>query len=342
MLILGLESSCDDCSASVVEESANGPQILSLIRFNQDELHAPYGGVVPELAAREHLIQLRRLTTSALEQAGIKATDLGGIAVTKGPGLIGCLLTTFSAAKALAWRLGITFVGVHHALGHFNAARFSRPHLSFPALALLVSGGHTHLYLAYSWTKLQLLIKTRDDAAGEAFDKSARMLSLGYPGGALLDACAQGALESAPPFTRPKFRDGGISWSFSGLKTAVKQRIEKDPGLASAGAGDPSVKSLCRTINETISSWLLEPIPRLVDIHNAKSLVVSGGVACNSKLRDGALALGGKLGIDTVIPEPQLCTDNGAMIAAAGVELPECDDAKWAENADANYSLVSF
>jgi len=338
MLILGLESSCDDCSAAVVEETAGGPRILSLIRKCQDELHAPYGGVVPELAAREHLIQLRPVIRGALDQADIRASDLNRVAVTQGPGLIGCLLTTFSAAKALAWYSKIPFIGVHHLLGHLNAARFADPNLAFPALVLLVSGGHSHLYLAKSWIDLQLLMKTRDDAAGEAFDKTARMLNLGYPGGPVVDVCAQSANESAPGFTPPKFRDGLPSWSFSGLKTAVRQRIENTPGLSEAGAGDTRVRALCRTVNETITAWLLKPIPALADTHGIASLVVSGGVACNSELRAKAAGLGKRLGITVAIPEPRLCTDNGAMIAAAGAVLP-ASTANWSENADADFAV---
>ncbi|MDR1840546.1 MAG: tRNA (adenosine(37)-N6)-threonylcarbamoyltransferase complex transferase subunit TsaD [Holophagales bacterium] len=338
MLVLGLESSCDDCSAAVVEESLNGPQIHSLIRTSQDWLHGPYGGVVPELAAREHLIQLRPVIGEALRRAGARASDLGRIAVTRGPGLIGCLLTTFSAAKAIAWLLQIPFIGVHHALGHLNAARFSEPNLQFPALVLLASGGHTHLYLARGWTDLTLIMKTRDDAAGETFDKAARMLNLGYPGGSAVDACAQLTSEAAPMFTQPKFRDGAPSWSFSGLKTALKLRVENSPGLSEAGRDDPSVRALCRTINLTIASWLLKPIPGLINAHGAVSLVVSGGVACNSELRAGAASLGKNLGITVAIPEPRLCTDNGAMVAAAGAMLP-AGDSPWAENADADLRL---
>jgi N6-L-threonylcarbamoyladenine synthase len=340
MLILGLESSCDDCSAAVVEESAGGPRLLSLIRKSQDELHAPYGGVVPELAAREHLVQLRSVIRGALGGAGIKASDLSRVAVTQGPGLIGCLLTTFCAAKAIAWRLEIPFVGVHHVLGHLHAARLANPRLPFPALFLLVSGGHTHLYLAKSWIDLTPIMKTRDDAAGEAFDKTARMLNLGYPGGAIVDACAQLASKAAPAFKRPKFRDGKPSWSFSGLKTAVKQRIESAQGLAEAGAEDPEVRSLCKTINETIASWLLEPIPGLASAHGAASLVVAGGVACNSELRSRALMLGKSLGIAVAMPEAALCTDNGAMVAAAGAMLP-APNAPWGENAEADLQLAA-
>jgi N6-L-threonylcarbamoyladenine synthase len=338
MLVLGLESSCDDCSAAVVEERSSAPRILSLIRRSQDHLHEPYGGVVPELAAREHLIQLRPVIQSALCEARVKVTDLNRIAVTKGPGLIGCLLTTFSAAKVMAWFSDTAFVGVHHLLGHFNAARFANPDLSFPALALLVSGGHTHLFLARTWTDLQLPMKTRDDAAGEAFDKTARMLNLGYPGGPIVDSCAQSAKKSAAPFTHPKFRDGLPSWSFSGLKTSVKQRIESVKGLSGAGAEDTEVRSLCRAINETITSWLLKPIPAIVKKHGIASLVVSGGVACNSELRTKAEKLGHELGITVAIPEPHLCTDNGAMIAAAGSLLP-ATETPWSENADTTLGL---
>lgn len=338
MRILGLESSCDDCSAAVVEETAHGPVLQSLVRVSQDEIHGPFGGVVPELAAREHLLQVRRVIDRALAEAGCPLAELDRIALTQGPGLVGSLLTLFSAGKALAWHQGLPLVPVHHVLGHLNAARFQAPELPFPALALLVSGGHTHLYLARSWTRLELLQKTRDDAAGEAFDKTARMLNLGYPGGPLVDACAQEAATSAPPFSPPKFRDGKASWSFSGLKTAVKLRIAAEPGLELAGPEDARVRALCRTLNETVAAWLLKPVPALAEEWGARALVVSGGVACNSALRRQAEALAARLHLRLAIPEPRLCTDNGAMIAAAGALLPPSAD-PWSLNADADLKL---
>jgi N6-L-threonylcarbamoyladenine synthase len=339
MLVLGLESSCDDCSAAVVEETPAGPVLRSMTKQSQDHLHGPYGGVVPELAAREHLLQIRAVIEGALEKAGIGFRDLDRIAITQGPGLVGSLLTTFSAAKAIAWREGIPLVPVHHLLGHLNAARFAVPDLPFPALALLVSGGHTHLYRAESWGQLELLQKTRDDAAGEAFDKTARMLNLGYPGGPIVDTCAKKATTSAAPFTPPKFRDGKAAWSFSGLKTAMKLRIAADPGVELAGAEDPRVGALCRSLNETVSRWLLKPLPGIAQETGARSLIVSGGVACNSELRTQAAALAKRLGLVLAIPEPRYCTDNGAMIAAAGARLPLAED-PWTLNADADLKLA--
>jgi len=338
MIILGLESSCDDCSAAVVEETAAGPVLRSLVRESQDAIHGPFGGVVPELAAREHLLQVRSVIAGALAQAGVTLQDLDRIAVTRGPGLVGSLLATFSASKAVAWCHGLPWVGVHHLLGHLNAARFAAPDLAFPALVLLVSGGHTHLYLAQDWTSLHLLQKTRDDAAGEAFDKTARMLNLGYPGGPLVDACAQAATRAGDPFTPPKFRDGKASWSFSGLKTGVKLRVERNPRLAEAGAADPEVQGLCRSLQEAVSAWLLKPIPDLAREHGARSLVISGGVACNSRLRTEAAAMATRVGLRLAIPEPRLCTDNGAMIAAAGALL-EPDLEPLSQNADADLKL---
>ncbi len=338
MFILGLESSCDDCSAAVVEETAAGPVLRSLVRESQDAIHGPFGGVVPELAAREHLLQVRAVMAGSLAKAGIGLQDLDRIAVTRGPGLVGSLLATFSASKAIAWHQGLPWVGVHHLLGHLNAARFAAPDLPFPALVLLVSGGHTHLYLAKDWVSLQLLQKTRDDAAGEAFDKAARMLNLGYPGGPLVDACAQSARRAADPFTPPKFRDGKASWSFSGLKTGVKLRVERNPRLADAGASDPEVQGLCRSLQEAIATWLLKPLPGWAQEVGARSLVISGGVACNSRLRAEAAGLAARTGLALAIPEPRLCTDNGAMIAAAGALLePEADP--WSQNADADLKL---
>lgn len=338
MLVLGLESSCDDCSAAVVRETARGPELLAMTRKSQDELHGPYGGVVPELAAREHLLQVRGVIQQALAQAGVPLSALDRIAVTQGPGLVGSLLSTFSASKAMAWRQGIPWVGVHHLLGHLNAARFGAPDLPFPALALLVSGGHTHLYLASDWTHLQLLQKTRDDAAGEAFDKTARMLGLGYPGGPIVDTCGRAAVRPGAPFTPPRFRDGKASWSFSGLKTAVKLRIQAEPGLDAAGAGDPRVQSLCRSLQETVAAWLMKPVAAFRDDTGARSLVVSGGVACNSELRAQARTVAQKLGLALAIPEPRFCTDNGAMIASAGALIAPAEDA-WSRNADPNLPL---
>jgi N6-L-threonylcarbamoyladenine synthase len=339
MLVLGLESSCDDCSAAVVRETGHGPELLAMTRKSQDDLHGPYGGVVPELAAREHLLQLRGVIAGALAQAGVALPAIDRIAVTQGPGLVGSLLSTFSASKAMAWREGIPWVGVHHLLGHLNAARFNAPDLPFPALALLVSGGHTHLYLAADWTHLELLQKTRDDAAGEAFDKTARMLNLGYPGGPLVDTCAKAAARSGAPFTPPKFRDGKSSWSFSGLKTAVKLRVQAEAGLAEAGAGDPRVQALCRSLQETVAAWLMKPVAAFRDETGARSLVVSGGVACNSELRAQARLTAERLGLALAIPEPRFCTDNGAMIAAAGALLePPLDP--WPLNADPNLPLA--
>lgn len=339
MWVLGLESSCDDCSAAVVEETPSGPVLRSLAKQSQDHLHGPYGGVVPELAAREHLIQIRNVVQEALDKADIPLEKLDRIAVTQGPGLVGSLLTLFSASKALAWRERIPWVPVHHLLGHLGAARFAVPDLPFPALALLVSGGHTHLYRAEGWTHLELLQKTRDDAAGEAFDKTARMLNLGYPGGPVVDALAKRAEKAAAPFSPPKFRDGKASWSFSGLKTAMKLRIAAEPGLETAGPEDARVQALCRSLNETVATWLLKPIPALAQETGAKSLIISGGVACNSELRAQAKVLANRLGLRLAIPEPRFCTDNGAMIASAGVLLPPADD-PWPVNADSDLKLA--
>jgi N6-L-threonylcarbamoyladenine synthase len=339
MLVLGLESSCDDCSAAVVEETSAGPVLRAMTKQSQDHLHGPYGGVVPELAAREHLLQIRNVIGGALEKAGITWKDVDRIAVTQGPGLVGSLLTTFSAAKAIAWHEGIPLVPVHHLLGHLNAARFAVPDAPFPALALLVSGGHTHLYRSENWTNLQLLQKTRDDAAGEAYDKTARMLGLGYPGGPIVDNCAKLAPCAAAPFTPPKFRDGKASWSFSGLKTAMKLRIAAQPGIETMGPEDAQVQGLCLSLNQTVAKWLLKPLPDLIESTGAKSLIVSGGVACNSELRTQAALLAKRMGLVLAIPEPRFCTDNGAMIAAAGALLPPVEE-PWAINADSDLKLA--
>ena len=323
----------------MVEETAGGPVLRSMAKQSQDHLHGPYGGVVPELAAREHLIQIRNVVHEAMAKADIPFSRLDRIAVTQGPGLVGSLLTLFSASKAIAWRERLPWVPVHHLLGHLNAARFSVPDLPFPALALLVSGGHTHLYIARSWTELELLQKTRDDAAGEAFDKTARMLGLGYPGGPLVDKLAHKAERAAAPFSAPKFRDGKPAWSFSGLKTAMKLRIAEQPGLETAGPEDGRVQALCRSLNETVAAWLLKPVPARADETGALGLILSGGVACNSELRTQAQVLADRLGLRLAVPEPRFCTDNGAMIASAGALLPPAED-PWSLNADAALKLA--
>jgi len=338
MLVLGLESSCDDCSAAVVEETSTGPVLKSMVRKSQDELHAPYGGVVPELAAREHLLQLRSVIGEALTKAEVGWEAIDRIAVTQGPGLVGCLLTTFSASKAIAWREGIPWVPVHHLLGHLNAARFAVPDRPCPALGWLVPRGHTDLYHAEDWTHLELLQHTLEEAAAEAFDKTARMLNLGYPGGPIVDTCARKATASGESFTAPKFRDGKAAWSFSGIKTAVKLRIASQPGLENAGAEDPRVQGLCRSLQETIAKWLLKPVPEFAREIGARSLVVSGGVACNSELRAQAKIVAEKLDLRLAIPEPRFCTDNGAMIAAAGAMLSPAAD-PLPINADADLKL---
>jgi len=343
MFVLGLESSCDDCSAAIIRETENGPELLSMTKKSQDAIHGPYGGVVPELAAREHLLNLREVIAGAIAQSGVQLTQINRIAVTRGPGLVGSLLSTFSAGKAMAWHQKIPFIAVHHTIGHVNAARFENPNLPFPAIALIVSGGHTHLYLARDWTHLELLQKTRDDAAGEAFDKIARMLGLGYPGGPAVDCCAQKASKSAASFTSPKFRDGKASWSFSGLKTAVKMRIQAEPELKNTGIMNPSVQAICHSFQEAVATWLMNPIGIIKDQTGARSLIISGGVACNSRLRSKAKETAETLGINIAIPEPKLCTDNGAMIASAGALLETIihDNDLWSLNADPNLPLTS-
>jgi N6-L-threonylcarbamoyladenine synthase len=312
-------------------------------RRSQDDLHGPYGGVVPELAAREHLLSLRKVIIEAITQSGVQITQIDRIAVTQGPGLIGSLLSTFSAGKAMAWRWGVPLVAVHHTLGHMNAARFDNPDLPFPSIVLIVSGGHTHLYIAQNWTHLELLQKTRDDAAGEAFDKISRMLNLGYPGGPMVDLCAQKAHKAAMSFTPPKFRDGKASWSFSGLKTAVKMRIQTHPELKNSGNNNPEVQALCRSFQEAVAEWLVKPISTFKNQTGARSLIVSGGVACNSRLRSKAKEIASELDLNIAIPEHNLCTDNGAMIASAGALLQPITPVKntWSLNADPNLPLVS-
>jgi N6-L-threonylcarbamoyladenine synthase len=316
----------------------DGREILSSVVSSQVEVHHRYGGVVPELASRKHLEAITLVVREALDAAGLGLAAVEAVAVTQGPGLIGSLLVGFSFAKALAYAGNLPWVGVNHLEGHVHALYLSGDPPEFPFVVLLVSGGHTGLYHVSSPTRMQLIGQTRDDAAGEAFDKAARMLNLGYPGGPLVDACAQSATRAADPFTPPKFRDGKASWSFSGLKTGVKLRVERNPRLADAGASDPEVQGLCRSLQEAIATWLLKPLPGWAEATEARSLVISGGVACNSRLRAEAAGLAARTGLVLAIPEPRLCTDNGAMIAAAGALLePEAEP--LSQNADADLKL---
>jgi N6-L-threonylcarbamoyladenine synthase len=317
VLILGLESSCDETAAAVVRD---GREILSSVISSQIELHRPYGGVVPELASREHLEKIGPIVDQAISDAGVNLGDIDALAVTQGPGLIGSLLVGVCYAKSLAFGLGIPFVGVNHIEGHVYSVVFENPEVEYPALALIVSGGHTNLFYLPQEGAYKVVSRTRDDAAGEAFDKVAKMLGLGYPGGPVIEKLA---LEGDPEkikFTRAKISDGRPDFSFSGLKTAVSKYLREnaiEPVRNGDSAGQ-EIKDLAASFQSTVVRSLLDPIERVAGELNPKTLIVAGGVACNLALRESAERLGNRLGVPVYFPSKHLSTDNAAMIAAAG------------------------
>ena len=317
MLVLGIESSCDETAAAVVRD---GNEILSSVISSQIDMHKPFGGVVPELASREHLEKIEPIVSGALEQAGVGFNDIDAIAVTRGPGLIGSLLVGVCYAKALAFGLDIPIVGVNHIEGHVFSVIFENPEIEYPALALIVSGGHTNLFFVPEPGQYKVVSRTRDDAAGEAFDKVAKMMGLEYPGGPVIDRIAREGDANAVKFTRPKISDGRPDFSFSGLKTAVARHLREEGIAAVEDGGEPGqqIKDLAASFQKAVVGQLVDTTQRQARELGARTLVVAGGVASNSLLRDTAHAAADKLGIPVYFPSRHLSTDNAAMIAAAG------------------------
>ncbi|MCG3171967.1 MAG: tRNA N6-adenosine threonylcarbamoyltransferase [Myxococcota bacterium] len=311
MLVLGIESSCDETAAAVVRD---GREILSSVVHSQVREHAAFGGVVPEIAARNHLMWLPPLVREALARAKISHGDLACIAVTRGPGLIGALLTGVQFAKGLSLAWNCPLVGVNHLEGHLAAARLEHPDIEPPFIGLVVSGGHTSLYRAREWGEYDLLGSTRDDAAGEAFDKVAKVCGLGYPGGAVVDRLARQGDPARVKFRRPMPGKDNLEFSFSGLKTAVITRIGEMGGVP---AGD-ELNHLLAGFQDAAAGALVKKTLAAARITGLKTAVVSGGVACNSRLRELMLAGADKSGVRVIFPSPALCADNAAMIAAAG------------------------
>lgn len=309
-LVLGLESSCDEMAAAVVED---GLRIRSSVIHSQTDVHAPYGGVVPELASRDHVRHVRSVAEQALQQAGIAAAELTGVAVTRGPGLVGSLLVGLSFGKALAFRLGIPFVGVHHLAGHLASAELAAPDLRPPYLGLVVSGGHTALYRIEPGASPVLLGQTLDDAVGEAFDKVAKLLGLPYPGGPAVSEAARGGDASALRLPRPLEGLPGLDFSYSGLKTAVALEVARRRPL---GPGD--VSDVAASFEAAATDVLVARARRALRQEGLARLAVVGGVAANRRLRASLAEASRADGFRVVFPPPALCTDNAAMIAAAG------------------------
>ena len=339
MLVLGIESSCDETAAAVVRD---GREMVSSVISSQVDVHKRFGGVVPELASREHLDKIVPVVEEAFARAGVGKSEIDGVAVTQGPGLVGSLLVGLSYAKGLAYALGKPLVGVNHIEGHIYSVVFENPPIEYPAFALVVSGGHTNLFLVPEPGKYRVLARTRDDAAGEAFDKVAKMLGLGYPGGPVIERLARAGDSRAVPFSVPRMGDGLPDFSFSGLKTAVSKHV-RETGLRPVAVGEePSqaVKDLAASFQSVVIRSLVGTTEKLAAEYGPRTLIVAGGVACNMALRAAADEAGARLNVPVYFPSRHLSTDNAAMIAAAGtVKLRAGERAGLDLNADVSLRL---
>lgn len=309
-LVLGIESSCDETAAAIVED---GHRVLAHEVASQMDLHSRYGGVVPEVASRRHLESLPALVQEVLKQSQTSFDDLSGIAVTSAPGLIGALLVGLSAAKGLAFRLKLPLATVHHIEAHLYATQLDASPVEFPAVGLAVSGGHTELYHMLSWGSYRLLASTRDDAAGEAFDKVAKLMGLGYPGGPVIEKLAKLAPAVEGTFPLSRMKDGSRDFSFSGLKTAVMLEVRKDPP-----SNDAARQKLAAKFQNTVLQEIRSRVADVLDLEKPRSLVVGGGVACNQALRDTLKREAETRGIHLRVPPAKYCSDNAAMIAGLG------------------------
>ena len=313
MHILGIETSCDETSAAVL---TGRYEVLSNVVLSQDEVHAPYGGVVPELASRQHIRSIHLVVGEALAKAGVALAAVDAYAVTQGPGLIGSLLVGLSFAKGLAYYHGKPLFGVDHLEGHIEAAFLENRDIAFPALALLVSGGHTSLYWLEKKLSYRLLGKTRDDAAGEALDKIAKFLGLGYPGGPVIEKLAAGGEPKAFAFARPKIKDAPLDFSFSGLKTAALKHI-RERGVCK---DDPRLADFLASFEDIVARALVDNLRLAADAVLPRSLVLCGGVARNTRLRARFQDFARQGGLDAYVPSPKLCTDNAAMVGALALK----------------------
>ena len=305
VLTLGIESSCDETSVAVVK---NGREVLSNVIDTQIPIHEKYGGVVPEIASRNHIEAISRVTKIALEKAGISFKDIDAITPTYGPGLVGALLVGLSYAKALSYALDKPLVGVNHIQGHIAANYITYKELEPPFICMMVSGGNTQIVNVKGYTEFEVLGKTRDDAIGEAFDKVARVVGLGYPGGPKVDKLAK---EGIPEYDLPKTHFDNLDFSFSGIKTAVINLNHNTPNLNKA--------NLCASFEKAVTEELIENIKKVMELPdiNTKTIALAGGVSANSYIRKEFLKLEDE-GYKIYMPDLKLCTDNAAMIASAG------------------------
>ena len=344
VFVLAIETSCDETSAAVLRApdlegdcrrtgtvplgSSAAPQILSNIVLSQDEVHAPYGGVVPELASRQHIKSIPVIVREGLSRAGVGLEAIDLYAVTQGPGLIGSLLVGLSFAKGLAYYHKKPLLGVDHLEAHLEACFLENPAIAYPVLGLLVSGGHTALYLMDEPLSYKLLGKTRDDAAGEALDKIAKFLGLGYPGGPVIEKLGKTGDPKAFPFSVPKTKDRSLDFSFSGLKTAALKIIRQN-GLT---AESPRLADFLASFEEIVARTLVDHVRDAADQVQPKSVILCGGVARNSRLRTRFQDFARKAGIDASVPSPKLCTDNAAMVGAVAIK-------RYAAHPDASTDL---
>ncbi|MDQ3068226.1 MAG: tRNA (adenosine(37)-N6)-threonylcarbamoyltransferase complex transferase subunit TsaD [Acidobacteriota bacterium] len=332
MNVLGIETSCDETAAAVVSTTGDPARpwaIRSNVVASQVEIHREWGGVVPEIASRQHMRDICGVVERALADAAATLDDVDAIAVTKGPGLVGSLLVGVSFGKAVAAARGLPIVGVHHLAGHIESIFLEHGVIELPAVVLVVSGGHTSLYFMPRPGAYELIGRTRDDAAGEAFDKVAKLMGLDYPGGPALDRAAKGGDDRAVRFTAPRMThrarhdprpDLAAEFSFSGLKTAVVRHMEKRAGAPFAGT---ELSDLAASFQRTVVENLLDRTFEVASAFGAKSIGIAGGVSANSRLRADAAARGAATGIPVYIPRLALSTDNAAMIAAAGLRRLE-------------------
>lgn len=331
--ILAIESSCDETAAAVVK---NGREVLSNVISSQIALHTLYGGVVPEIASRKHIEKINQVIEAALLEADMELEEISAIGVTYGPGLVGALLVGVAEAKAIAYGARKPLVGVHHIEGHVSANFIEHPDLEPPFLCLIVSGGHTHLVIVKDYGEFEIIGRTRDDAAGEAFDKVARAVGLGYPGGPKIDKAAKGGNPQAIPFPRARVNENIYDFSFSGLKSAVLNHINH----AKMTGEEISIPDLAASFQNAVVDVLISHTMEAAKNYGYKRVAIAGGVASNSALREGLKSSCKKRGLDFYYPSPVYCTDNAAMIgSAAYYEFINGVRAGWDLNAVPNLKL---
>lgn len=308
-IILAIESSCDETSAAI---SVGGREIRSNIISSQIEIHTQYGGVVPEIASRKHIEAIDEVVKECLEKAELSLSDIDAVAVTAGPGLVGALLVGVSYAKGLAYALGVPLIPVHHIEGHICANYIAHPELEPPFVALVASGGHSHIVYVKNYNEFEILGRTRDDAAGEAFDKVARVIGLGYPGGPKIEKCARDGNPGAIKFPKVHF-EGSLDFSFSGVKTAVMNYVHR----AEQKNEEINIADIAASFQEAAVGILVENLIKAAKMKKCNTVCLAGGVASNGYLRERLKNAADKIGARTLFPPPVLCTDNAAMISCA-------------------------